>query len=65
MAMSEYLVLTLEQKRELTLASILHDIGKVGITDQILTNNGRLSVEELEIIREHPRVGAELVGNIK
>jgi HD-GYP domain-containing protein (c-di-GMP phosphodiesterase class II) len=65
MAMSEYLALTPEQKRELTLASILHDIGKVGITDRILTKNGRLSVEELEIIREHPRVGAELVGNIK
>jgi HD-GYP domain-containing protein (c-di-GMP phosphodiesterase class II) len=65
MAMSEYLPLTPEQKRELTLAAILHDIGKVGITDQILGKNGRLSVEELEIIREHPCVGADLVGNIK
>jgi HD-GYP domain-containing protein (c-di-GMP phosphodiesterase class II) len=65
MAMAEHLSLTPEQKRELTLAAILHDIGKVGITDHILGKNGRLNVEELQIIREHPHVGAEIVGNIK
>ncbi|OGP53841.1 MAG: hypothetical protein A2Y65_06065 [Deltaproteobacteria bacterium RBG_13_52_11] len=65
MAMSKYLPLTPEEKRDLTLAAILHDIGKVGITDHILDKNGRLTVEELEIIREHPRVGAEVVGHIK
>jgi len=65
MAMSKYLPLTSEEKRELTLAAILHDIGKVGITDHILGKNAGLTVEELEIIREHPCVGAEVVGHIK
>jgi HD-GYP domain-containing protein (c-di-GMP phosphodiesterase class II) len=65
MAMSKYLSLTPKEKRELTLAAILHDIGKVGIADHILGKNGVLTVEEMEIIREHPRAGAEIVGQIK
>lgn len=65
MAMSKYLPLKPEEKRELTLAAILHDIGKVGITDHILGKSAGLTVEELEIIREHPCVGAEVVGHIK
>jgi response regulator RpfG family c-di-GMP phosphodiesterase len=65
MAMSKYLPLTPEEKRHLTLAAILHDIGKVGITDHILGKNGVLTVEEMEIIRDHPNAGAEIVGHIK
>jgi HD-GYP domain-containing protein (c-di-GMP phosphodiesterase class II) len=65
MAIAKYLPLNSEEKRQLTLAAILHDIGKVGVTDQILTKNGLLTVEEMEIMREHPRVGAEIVGHIK
>jgi HD-GYP domain-containing protein (c-di-GMP phosphodiesterase class II) len=65
MAIAKYLPLSSEDKRRLSLAAILHDIGKVGITDQILTKDGRLTVEEQEIIREHPRIGATIVGKIK
>jgi HD-GYP domain-containing protein (c-di-GMP phosphodiesterase class II) len=65
MAMSKYLPITAEEKRQLMLAAILHDIGKVGITDHILAKNGRLTVEELEIIREHPRIGAKIVGDVR
>ena len=65
MAIGKYLPLTPEEKRHLTLAAILHDIGKVGISDQILGKNGMLTVEEMAIIREHPRTGAEIVGHIK
>jgi len=65
MAMSKYLPLSTVEKRQLTLAAILHDIGKVGITDHILAKNGVLTVEEMEIIRGHPAAGAAIVGNIK
>jgi Response regulator containing a CheY-like receiver domain and an HD-GYP domain len=36
----------------------LHDIGKVGIPDEILKKPGRLTKEEFEIIKEHPSIGA-------
>jgi HD-GYP domain-containing protein (c-di-GMP phosphodiesterase class II) len=64
-AIAKYLPLTPEEKRQLTLAAILHDIGKVGISDHILGKNGILTVEEMAIIREHPSAGAEIVGHIK
>lgn len=65
MAMSQYLPLSAEEKRQLTLAAVLHDIGKVGITDQILGKHGVLTVEEMEVIRGHPTAGAAIVGHIK
>lgn len=65
MAIAKYLPLTPEEKRQLTLAAILHDIGKLGISDHILGKNGILTVEEMEIVREHPYAGAEIVGHIK
>jgi HD-GYP domain-containing protein (c-di-GMP phosphodiesterase class II) len=65
LAIAKYLPLSSEDKRQLGLAAILHDIGKVGIADRILTKNGRLTVEEQEIIREHPCIGATIVGNVK
>jgi HD-GYP domain-containing protein (c-di-GMP phosphodiesterase class II) len=65
MAMSKYLPLSAEERRQLTLAAILHDIGKVGITDQILSKHGVLTVEEMEVIRGHPTAGAAIVGHIK
>ena len=40
-------------------SSILHDIGKVGIPDNILLKPGRLSRQEFEVMKEHARIGAE------
>lgn len=42
-------------------AAMLHDIGKVGISDSILNKNGKLTPEEWEEIRRHPQNGAEIV----
>lgn len=47
------------------LAGLLHDIGKVGISEKILNKPARLTDEEFAIIKTHPVIGADIVRNIK
>lgn len=46
--------------RTLERASILHDVGKIGIPDAILLKPGKLTEEEWEVMRAHPIVGEEI-----
>ena len=48
----------------LRFGSILHDIGKIQVSGQILTKKGPLSKEEWEEMRKHPQMGAELIQQI-
>lgn len=43
-------------------AAPLHDLGKVGIPDSVLLFKGPLSGDQLRIMREHPRIGADLLA---
>ena len=43
-------------------ASPMHDIGKIGIPDQILLKQGKLTPEEWEIMKTHPTIGAEIMS---
>ncbi|WP_296411127.1 HD domain-containing phosphohydrolase [Zoogloea sp.] len=43
-------------------AAQMHDIGKIGIHDSILSKTGPLTTEEWRIMREHPRIGAAIIG---
>jgi len=45
-------------------AALLHDVGKIGVPDQILRKPGKLSEEELDAIKQHPMMGAIIVGAI-
>ncbi|MFH1753756.1 MAG: diguanylate cyclase, partial [Candidatus Omnitrophota bacterium] len=42
-------------------AAVLHDLGKIGIPDNILTKKGRLTPEEYEKIKKHPQIAAEIL----
>ena len=44
---------------------LLHDIGKIGIPDEIIHKNSRLSDEEYLKIREHPVIGAKILETIE
>ena len=43
-------------------ASVLHDIGKVGISDSILRKPGSLTAEEFAIMKTHTTIGADAIG---
>jgi len=40
----------------------MHDVGKIGISDQILLKPGPLNAEERKAIRQHPQMGADIIG---
>lgn len=44
---------------------LLHDIGKIGIPDNILTKPGRLTDEEMKIIQTHPAIGGDILADFK
>ncbi|MDK2901703.1 MAG: hypothetical protein PWR14_607 [Thermosediminibacterales bacterium] len=46
-------------------AALLHDIGKIGISEQILNKPAKLSEEEFERIKTHPVIGSLIVERIK
>ena len=50
--------------RRISMASALHDIGKVAIPEKILNKPARLTNEEFEIIKQHPEKGAQLLKDL-
>ena len=64
-ALAESLKLSSEQVTTVRLAGIVHDIGKVRVPAEILTNPGRLTDAEFTIIKSHPQVGFDIIRNIE
>jgi two-component system, response regulator RpfG len=50
-----------DEVQTIELAAPLHDIGKIGIPDQILLKPGKLDAAEWEIMRRHPLIGHEIL----
>ena len=55
---------TEEELDVINVAGSLHDIGKIGIRDDILLKPGPLTDEEYEKIKEHPVIGAEIISKL-
>ena len=46
-------------------AALIHDIGKIGITEKIICKPGKLTTEEMNTIRQHPIIGADIVRRME
>ena len=57
--------LAFEDMNNLKLAAVLHDIGKIGIEDKILKKSAPLTDEEFKVMKEHPRLGYEILKHIE
>jgi PAS domain S-box-containing protein len=57
-------IITPEFINKLQYASVIHDIGKVGIKDSILLKNGKLTTEEFDHIKTHPVIGAKVLKQV-
>ncbi|MFI8686672.1 HD-GYP domain-containing protein [Rossellomorea sp. NPDC077527] len=69
---AEYSVLIAKQSnwsvREIDLlnkSALLHDIGKIGIRDDVLLKEGKLTEEEFDQIKRHPEIGEEIVKGVQ
>lgn len=49
----------------LMMSAILHDVGKIGVSDKVLLKQDHLDKDELKQMAMHPRAGAELLGKVK
>jgi len=56
--------LTFEDVNLISMASALHDIGKISIPDEILNKPARLTKEEFEIMKTHSAVGADILKSL-
>jgi diguanylate cyclase (GGDEF)-like protein len=51
-------------REQLAIGSLLHDLGKIGISERILHKPARLTPEEFAIIQLHPRIGYKLIEQV-
>ncbi len=65
MLLGRELGLTEEEMRILGQGAMLHDLGKIGIPDEILKKPGNLDAVEFERIKEHPRLTSEILAPLE
>jgi putative nucleotidyltransferase with HDIG domain len=62
---AEEMALDAETLDNVRLGALLHDVGKIGVAEKILTKPSRLSPEEVRAIRQHPVRGAQIISHIR
>ena len=63
--MADKLGLSASEKRNLELAALLHDVGKIGISEYILGKPGKLTDQELFMIKKHPEIGEHILEGVE
>jgi putative nucleotidyltransferase with HDIG domain len=64
-AIAEELHLPQEKIEGLRLAGVIHDIGKIAMPAEILTKPTRLTKTEFQLMKDHPRIGYDILKNIQ
>ncbi len=62
--LSDKMKLGYKRIETLKTAALLHDVGKIGIMDNILNKPGKLTDEEFEVIKKHPEIGVEILSSV-
>jgi putative nucleotidyltransferase with HDIG domain len=65
LAIAKEMGLPEEEREMIRKAGLLHDIGKVGISERILTKKGTLTQDERYILEQHPTLGEEILARVK
>jgi len=63
--LAEQLALSAKEINNMYFAGLLHDVGKIGISDKVLCKTGRLSADEYAQMQKHPQIGADILRGIK
>ena len=53
-----------KEQEDLKIGALLHDCGKIGVPDNIINKQGKLSEEEFDIVKNHTILGSEIASNI-
>jgi HD-GYP domain-containing protein (c-di-GMP phosphodiesterase class II)/uncharacterized protein YneF (UPF0154 family) len=64
LAIGRAMNLSRQELHDLRFGSILHDIGKIGIPEHILNNQGSFGPEEFEMMKKHPAIGDKLLEGL-
>ena len=64
LAIAERLDLAEDEMEKLRISALLHDVGKIGIDDNILKKPAALTKEEYEIMKQHPQKGFKIMSQI-
>ncbi len=54
-----------KQQEKIFMMGLLHDVGKIGVPDEVINKPGRLTEEEFACIKKHPAIGHKILSNIK
>lgn len=62
---ADVLGFSMEHQQELYVTGLMHDVGKIGIPDEILKKTARLTDEEFDVIKQHPTIGHAILTPLR
>jgi HD-GYP domain-containing protein (c-di-GMP phosphodiesterase class II) len=57
--------LTGEEVNDIRIGALLHDIGKIGVSDTVLQKPGRLTDQEFALVKQHPEIGRRILEGVQ